>query len=193
MKSNYLFIPFLLFGLFFSTAAIQSQTPEIAEAVDFLNKIRANPEAFSQTIGVTLNNIPASAPLKWNDQLAIAAQQKAEDMANRNYFNHVNPEGYGMNYFINETGYTLNAAWLKQKSTNFFESLSAGAKSPVDAIIQLISDGKERVHSKAGHRVHLLGIDDFHKQCYDIAIGWAYNENSTYKYYCCVLIAKHDW
>lgn len=193
MKSNYLFISFLFLGLFFLSTSIQSQTPEISAAVEFLNKIRANPDAFSETIGVKLNNIPASAPLKWNDQLAIAAQQKAEDMANRNYFNHVNPEGYGMNYFIHQTGYALNEAWLKPKSQNFFESLSAGASTPVDAIIQLISDGKEPVHSKAGHRVHLLGIDDFHKGCYDIAIGWAYNENSKYKYYCCVLIAKHDW
>ncbi|MDA0686552.1 MAG: CAP domain-containing protein [Bacteroidetes bacterium] len=170
-----------------------AQSPEVLEALNYLNSVRANPGDFSSEIGVYLGDLQSKHSLNWNAQLANAAQYKAQDMANRNYFGHVNPEGYGMNHFINQYGYALNSSWLNNKSDNFFESLSAGRQSPKDAIVSLISDGGERVHLNAGHRVHLLSLKEFYDPCYDIGIGWAYNPNSTYKYYCCVLIAKHDW
>ena len=173
--------------------SLRAQSPELMEALNYLNSVRANPGKFSNEIGVNLSDIKPMHALKWNSSLAAAASFKAQDMANRNYFGHVNPEGYGMNYYINKYGYSLVPSWFEQKSNNFFESISAGAESPKEAIINLIDDGGETVHLNAGHRVHLLGIKDFYQPCYDIGIGWAYNANSTYKYYCCVLIAKHDW
>ena len=172
---------------------LRAQSPELMEALNYLNSVRANPGKFSNEIGVNLSDIKPMHALKWNSSLAAAASFKAQDMANRNYFGHVNPEGYGMNFYINKYGYSLVPSWFEQKSNNFFESISAGAESPKEAIINLIDDGGETVHLNAGHRVHLLGINDFYQPCYDIGIGWAYNANSTYKYYCCVLIAKHDW
>ena len=187
-------IALFLFSFYLLKAPIISaQTTELQEALNYLNNVRANPGKYSNEIGVFLGDLPAKHPLQWNNQLAKAAQFKAEDMANRNFFGHVNPEGLGMNFFINEFGYTLNPSWLENKSSNFFESLSAGANSPKAAIINLINDGDEVIHLNAGHRVHLLALKDFYDPCYDIGIGWAYHPNSTYKYYCCVLIAKHDW
>ena len=176
----------------FNSIELNAQSTELLATLNYLNNIRAAPGNYSSDIGVSLSDVKPMHSLKWDSNLAAAAQNKAQDMANRDYFGHVNPEGYGMNYFINKFGYTLNTSWLDDKSKNFFESLSAGASSPKTAIINLISDGSEPNHLQAGHRLHLLAISEFYKSCDDIGIGWAYNENSTYKYYCCVLISKHD-
>lgn len=177
-------------GFLFSFTSSYCQTLEIQEALDFLNKVRSNPNAYSGIIGVSLFEALPMPPLKWNKNLAAAAQRKAEDMAKRNYMAHVDPEGYGMNYFIQNSGYQLNPSWLTSISDNYFESISAGSSNPREAIIVLINDAGVIGY---GHRKHLLSMGDFRKPCYDIGIGWGYNINSTYKTYCCVLIAKHDW
>ena len=174
----------------FSFNSTYSQTIELKEALDFLNNVRSNPNGYSSQIGVSLNDVLPMHSLKWNDKLATAAQRKAQDMADRNYMAHVDPDGYGMNYFIQNSGYQLNSNWLVNISMNNFESISAGSHTPLESIVALIKD--EGVIG-LGHRKHLLAMEDFWKPCYDIGIGWGYNINSMYKTYCCVLIAKHDW
>ncbi|MCQ2974815.1 MAG: CAP domain-containing protein [Bacteroidales bacterium] len=164
---------------------------EILNAFDYLNKVRNNPQEYSKEVGVELTAKPIKS-LNWNDILYKVAQRKAEDMATRNYFDHVDPEGYGMNYYINEGGYKLRASFLDPKSNNYFESLAAGYSTGKKTIIQLLYD-KGANDENAGHRQHLLGLQDFWANCYDIGIGMAYNPNSTYKYYWCILIAKHDF
>ena len=178
----------------FANQSQQSTTcvGELKAAFDYLNAVRANPGAFSEEIGVDLSGIEARPALVWDETLAKVAKEKANDMATRNYFGHVNPEGYGMNYFINKAGYTLEPSWVEKVSNNFFESLSAGVEGGKAFIIQLINDGGAS-NAQAGHRRHLLGMDDFWKSCVDIGIGRAYNENSTYRYYTCVIIAKHSF
>lgn len=171
----------------------RAQSPELSAALQYLNAVRANPGAYSGDAGADLSDIAPMPALLWNEQLAEAARRKAQDMATRRYFDHVDPDGYGMNHFIHQAGYTLNEAFLRNRSANMFESISAGTSSPRAAIINLISDGNEPVHEKAGHRLHLLGIKDFWRNCQDIGIGWASNPNAPYRTYCVVLIAKHSW
>jgi len=50
------------------------------------------------------------ANLNLNDQLATAAQTKAEDMVKQNYWDHVNPEGKQPWSFIASAGYQYQAA-----------------------------------------------------------------------------------
>lgn len=171
----------------------RSQSAEMAEALRYLNAVRANPGAYSSDAGADLSDIEPRPALIWNEQLAAAAKRKAQDMANRDYFDHVDPDGLGMNHHINKAGYTLIDSFLKEPSSNFFESLSAGTDTPRSAIINLISDGNEPIHANAGHRLHLLGMKDFWKNCQDIGIGWVTSPSSRYRTYCVVLIAKHSW
>ena len=104
---------------------------------------------------------------------------------------HVDPEGYGMNYFINKSGYKLNAEWLEEKNENYFESLTANTYSGIESIKVLVTD--KNVPS-LGHRNHLLGLDTWNSTLTDIGIGFSRRESgSTYKTYTCVIIAKHDW
>ncbi len=48
---------------------------------------------------------PTLAPLEKNSILTVSAQKKVEDMITKNYFEHENPEGYNVEYFVNSAGY----------------------------------------------------------------------------------------
>ena len=48
--------------------------------------------------------------LNWNYKLYEAAQSKADDMINDNYFEHYAPDGTSPWYFINHAGYTYKSA-----------------------------------------------------------------------------------
>ncbi len=163
---------------------------EAKKAFNYLNRLRDNPELIKQETGITDTKIKKTHLLKWNETLAKVAEEKAADMASKNYFNHTNKNGEGINIMIHRAGYTLNSKFFNQKNSNFFESIHAGSSSGVDAIKELIID---KGINPPGHRYHLLAVDDFYKNCYDCGIGIAYNPNSTYKYYSCIIIAKKDF
>ena len=129
--------------------------------------------------------------LRWNDTLAKVAETKALDMADKNYFAHVDKKGYGINYRINEAGYKVEPAWLNPKSENFFESICAGMESGKNGIdILLIDEGIPSL----GHRKHLLGLDKWNASLYDIGIGYVnIPDGSKYISYMSLIIAKHHW
>lgn len=186
---------FLLLCILMQTVAGYAQIELescVVDAFNYLNKVRQNPSAYSEKIGVDLGYVESRPALKWNEALLKAAQTKAEDMATRNYFNHVDPEGNGMNIKIHAAGYEIPADWYKNPANNFFESLGCGTNiSSGEQIINLlIIDEGIPEH---GHRNHLLGIGKFNSNSYDIGIGHAYNPNSSYKNYWCILIAKHNF
>jgi uncharacterized protein YkwD len=163
---------------------------EIQTAVDYINKVRKNPASFSQEIGADLSYVETRAALNWDSKLAKAAQAKAEDMANNNYFSHTDLKGCGMNIKIYEAGYELESSWYSDPSANYFENIAAGTKGGIETVKMLILDKNS---STTGHRNSLLGIGDFYSDNTDIGIGYAYNPNSTYKYYWSILVARHKW
>ncbi|MDB5206882.1 MAG: hypothetical protein JWR72_1957 [Flavisolibacter sp.] len=163
---------------------------EAQKAFLLLNKIRINPQSFTSGMGF-LKEVKAMPQLKWNDTLAKVAEAKAVDMATRKYFGHVDPDGYGMNYFINKEGYKLEPKWLSSKELNYFESIGAGAPSGEAAIRNLIIDANT---PSLGHRKHLLGLDVWNAPMTDIGIGYARPvAGSPYMSYVCILIARHRW
>lgn len=163
---------------------------EARQAFEYLNMVRTNPKKYGREFKLNLSNVESKPALIWNDILAKVAEEKALDMAKRNYFSHVTPEGNGINILIHRAGYSLNKEWIKNKKDNNFESIQSGAASAIDAINDLIID--EGVKS-LGHRKHLLGIDEWNENLVDIGIGFVRSPNSKYKTYTCVIIAKHDW
>jgi uncharacterized protein YkwD len=160
---------------------------EARKAFEYLNRIRKEPAKFSKEISINLENVKARPALKWNDILAKVAEEKALDMANRDYFGHVTPEGLGINIQIHEAGYSLPKDWVKEKDQNFFESISAGTNTAEEAIRNLIID---RDLPAASHRKQLLGITDFYSECTDIGIGFARNPKSKYRTYMSIVIAR---
>jgi uncharacterized protein YkwD len=168
------------------------QKEQVKEAFDYLNKVREKPSDFKNEIGYFMKSIKPKHELNWNNILAKVAEEKAMDMAKKNYFDHVSKEGRGINIMIHKAGYKLNSDWIKDKKDNSFESISAGAESAVEAIKNLIIDANVR---SLGHRKHLLGMNDWYGMMKDIGIGFVscLNTDNTYNTYCCVIIATHDW
>lgn len=194
MKSikNIIFL-FIIFSSYFNTASAQNTSilkEEAFSAFNYLNVLRINPELIKRETGINDRKIKKTEPLVWNETLAKVAEEKASDMASRNYFSHTNKKGEGINIMIHRAGYSLNKDFIKQKNSNFFESIHAGSSIGAEIIKELIID--KGIHPP-GHRYHLLGVDEFYKNAVDCGIGIAYNPNSKYKYYCCIIIAKHDF
>ncbi len=164
---------------------------ESKKAFTYLNAVRNNPGSYSDELGVDLSAVEKRDDLIWDDILAKVAYEKAKDMAERNYFNHVDLDGYGMNYKINEAGFELADYLLSSNAANSFESIAAGTNRDSGKIMvqELIID--EGV-SSLGHRKHLLGMTDFWAKSPYCGIGFYKKEGSKYRYYMCVLIARHE-
>lgn len=156
------------------------------DAFIYLNEFRGRPAYYGSKIGLDLRNVKNTRALTWDPVLAAAAEDKVYDMAHGNFFSHIDQEGYGMNYRVQQKGYLLPPEWTAKQSANFIESIAANSKDPAHFIDQLIID--KGVEGK-GHRQHLLAISHFYSNASRIGIAIAYNSNSTYKYYCCILIA----
>jgi len=182
----------LIFNIWLLSLCLQAQSnPQIKEAFTYLNKIRQNPALYSKELGINLSGVSSRSSLVWNDTLANIAQKKAEDMAKRSYFAHIDPDGNGINILILKGGYAIPEEWTTPKSNNYFESLSAGNVTPKEGIVYLLRDGNITNHREAGHRNHLLGIEKFYSNLSDIGIGWA--TGGKYGTYLCVIITKHQW
>jgi glutaredoxin/uncharacterized protein YkwD/peroxiredoxin len=162
------------------------QRSQALSAFNYLNKIRQNPAAYSADFGVDLSAVKPRANVVWNANLIKAAEAKAMDMAKRKYFDHVDPDGNGMNILMHRAGYTLASSLLINNSDNSFESIGMGFIDGSAAIKGLVIDAGVPT---LGHRRHLLGIDDFWSNCVDIGIGMV-SDGSTI--YTCILIAKHN-
>ena len=188
---RFVFTVFCLFYLFVlpvSKLGAQSDRLQVAIKNSFLelNQVRQNPALYAVKYKLpALKKIQKIHALTWDTTLARLAQQKAEDMANRNYFSHQDKKGRGMNYYLWKANYPLPGVFSKKVSDNGVESIVANTEGPEGFIQQLIVDQGVR---NLGHRKHLLGLEHF-KENTHIGIGIAYNPRSTYKYYCSILIA----
>ena len=172
---------------------VDAQSDYLQEAVrnSFLelNQVRQNPVLYATKYKLpALKRIPKIHALTWDTTLARLAQQKAADMANRNYFSHQDKQGRGMNYYVRQANYPLPAIFSKKISENGVESIAANTEGPNDFIQQLIIDEGVR---NLGHRKHLMGLEHF-KENTHVGIGIAYNPKSKYKYYCSILLAPKD-
>ena len=151
-----------------------------------LNSIRNSPKDFVGAYNLkALLRVKPRPALIWDEDLAKFARAKAEDMANRNYFDHVNPDGKAMNIILSEGNYPLPTYFPVTKKDNSIESIVAYSDGPQMFLELLIVDAGI---PNVGHRKHLLGMDEFNSKHTHAAIGIAYNPNSTYKYYGCILI-----
>jgi len=95
--------------------------------------------------------------------LNLAAQTKANDMANLSYFAHTSPSGVSANQNVRNTGYPLPSYY--PKDGNNVESLYIGSDNPADAAAAWLTSDH--------HRVHVYGQDSFfgHQNC--IGVGFS--------------------
>ena len=183
-----LFIALLI--LFYSAEETFIDKTEAKAAFLLINKVRQSPENYYKELKFNNSFKVTNKALTWNDTLAMVAEQKAKDMADRDYYGHVDQGGFGINYQIDKSGYKIDPDWIKNKEDNYFESIVAEVDNGEDAVKRMIID--EGIPSK-GHRKHLLGNGDWFSSLVDIGIGFARRDSgSTYKNYVSVIIAKHN-
>jgi len=114
--------------------------------------------------------------------LARVARERAEDMARRRYFSHVNPDGYGPNYLVRQAGYVLPSYYDQAPDANNIESIAAGYPNAA-----AVWNGWM---SSEGHRTHLLGLHPFFAEQIEYGIGYTYDLGSPYRYYWVVITAR---
>jgi uncharacterized repeat protein (TIGR02543 family) len=113
--------------------------------------------------------------------LSQVAHARAADMARRDYFSHVNPDGVAANYLVIKAGYTLPASWGNDPKANNIESISAGYPTA--------SEAWKAWMNSSPHRTHLLALDPFFADQTNFGVGFAYDASSTYGYYWVIITA----
>lgn len=113
--------------------------------------------------------------LTWHGTLAAVAYYRCREMATRDFFSHVDPEGKGPNFWAEYHDYKLPAHYLPSDDFNCIESIAAyGSPSDVWAVLM----------DSEGHRTHLLGLNDFFAAQTNIGVGYFEMEGSRWgKYY----------
>ena len=97
------------------------------KAFALLNKVRQDPNAYTERFEVSLRGIAPRPALLWNDSLAAVAERRALSMAMKGYFSTVDPDGYGINYYVNKAVYPLSDDLLKNKKQSELEAIEGGA------------------------------------------------------------------
>jgi len=113
--------------------------------------------------------------------LTAVARARAEDMARRRYFSHVNPEGLGPNSLLRSAGYPLPAFWSGSRSSNFVESIGAGYATAGEA-------WQAWMNSRS-HRTHLLALNSFYRDQTSFGIGSYSDPSSPYGRYWVIITA----
>ena len=109
------------------------------------------------------------------------AQARAQDMAVRHYFAHVNPDGHAANYLLRQAGYVLPAWWGTDPTANYVESIAAGYSSP--------SATWNAWMNSPPHKEHLLGQNSFFASETHFGVGYYADPSSQYGYYWVVITA----
>jgi uncharacterized protein YkwD len=112
--------------------------------------------------------------------LAQVARARAADMAQRRYFGHVNPDGYGPNYLVTQAGYDLPGWYASAHDANNIESIGAGYTSAQSVW--------EAWLSSSGHRRHVLAAENgepvaFYADQEAYGIGFWHEPGSEYGRY----------
>lgn len=165
--------------------AVESLASEARSGLEILNQVRQDPAAFSAEMRIDLAAVEIRSQLIWDSRLSASAQQKAEDMARRNYVGHFSPEGVGPGELARRHGYYLPLSWPDTSEYNYIESISAGsARTAREHIRSLIFDrGAAHSSPQANHRKHLLGMSKFWAGHVHVGMGFAYNPAAKHKGY----------
>jgi hypothetical protein len=157
------------------------------KAFVLLNKVRQDPNAYSERYGVSLRGISPRPNLTWNDSLTAVAERKALSMAYNGYFGHVDPKGYGINFYVNRA-YPLSDDLLKDKKLSTLEAIQGGAMSGEVAIKYIVTDYNNE--DPTGKQL-ILGEGDFNSSLTDVGIGYVHATTSNkYQSYTVIILAK---
>lgn len=113
-----------------------------------------------------------------NPYLVLTAQHRANDMQDRRYFNHFDPDGYGPNWWALQHGCKLPNYY--PVNGNSIESIALNYPT--------IETALEALKLSKGHRPHILGEDQFYSE--QLAFGVAVS-NGPYGILYVILSARN--
>jgi hypothetical protein len=160
--------------------------------VYLLNRARNDPQAYEaeRDLPISLAGVEARPPVAVNYNLFDSSGFKSEEMAQYDYFAHQSEvTGQWPNELSRDYGYPLDPSF--PDDNNQIESLAAGTfiDTAAEALELLIID--EGV-VPPGHRIHLLGMDDFNADNREIGVGYAVNGASMYTNYWAIHLTRSD-
>ncbi|HZJ17183.1 MAG TPA: CAP domain-containing protein [Chthoniobacteraceae bacterium] len=117
--------------------------------------------------------------LTYDPILSRVARERAMDMAQRRYFDHINPDGHGANYLVRQAGYILPSSY--PSDGNNLESIAAGYPTAMAAWSGWMDS--------PDHKRHLLGEIDFFAGQTSYGIGYYEDSSSPYRTYWVVITA----
>ena len=147
---------------------------EVKKVFNLTNSFRTGNEAFylNKDNSSTTNLVGQLGTLTLDEDLCKAAQIRANEIVSK--FSHTRPNGSGCFTVLNELSISYSAVG---------ENIAAGNKSGERTFLQWKEDNEK--YSGQGHRRNMLG-----KNFTRIGIAYAYDANSTYKYYWAMILAK---
>ena len=127
--------------------------------VELINRARANPTAEATRYGVALNTgVPVAntisttpkQPLAVNQILSTIAVAHTNDMLNRNFFAHVNPDGKGVDVRADDAFYN----WTLIAENLAYQGYT-GALNTASQVLKM----HESLYKSPGHRVNVFQTD----------------------------------
>ncbi|MBY5920311.1 CAP domain-containing protein [Ferrimonas balearica] len=119
--------------------------------------------------------------LKCDGILAVVAQEKAREMAERGHVSHFG--GGGANARVANAGYPLDRRY-EVGLGNQIEAVAGGFGEAYDMW--------EAFKGSVGHRTHLLGEHPLYHEQDEISVGYYYDWNTPYVDYWVVYVARKD-
>lgn len=114
--------------------------------------------------------------------LSQAARRRAQDMADRGYFHHTNPDGFGPNCIVLQQEFVLPDHYNFSNTANNVETIAGGYSVMADAWTALLSS--------SSHAAHLLGEGSFYAAQTKYGIGYVNAPGSPYGHYLVIIIAQ---
>jgi hypothetical protein len=163
-------------------APLEEPAPAPQAYFPFITRPACNPNHQEQQLAILMASDPGQQrpSLTCHPILARVARERAQDMVDRRYFDHTNPDGYGPNYLVRQAGYLLPDFYETHATANNIESIAAGNPTAALTWAQWMNS--------AGHRQHLLGTVPFFAEQVEYGIGYA--SGGIYGHYWVVITAK---
>ena len=189
-KSFFVLTVFILSGVFFFGCSDNSDEKndtgkeitevtanideEVKKVFELTNAFRTGNEAFylNEDNTTKTNLVGQLGKLTLDEDLCKAAQIRANEIVSK--FSHTRPNGTSCFTVLKELSISYSAVG---------ENIAAGNKSGERTFLQWKEDNEK--YSGQGHRRNMLG-----KNFTRIGIAYAYDANSTYKYYWAMILAK---
>lgn len=126
--------------------------------------------------------------LLWDELLAHVAMERCESQAHRGYTGHVDPDGYGPNWWVRAWGYRLPDNYGKGDADNWVESLLHGGQGNVESVWATWM-------GSPGHRDHILGIGEYsgiYSAQVCVGIAHYFLDSSEYNHYFAIISAPPE-